>query len=72
MVEEVNILAWRGFYSSRQAKKLLSIILDSYQDVAEENIPSWVNLTFHSFDEICSGISVVLCTVVTWNLKKKN
>lgn len=58
---EVKILKWTGFFTLKNAKKLLNAMLDMNLEV-EHHSPlqhSWLNLTLHGFDDIHTG----LCTL---------
>lgn len=58
--EKVHILKWRGFFSSMQAKRLLGLFLRLHPDATETTDSAWLNLTFHGFDELQTGLILIL------------
>jgi hypothetical protein len=52
----VHILKWKGFFSARQAKELLDVILKLQPEATGSSVPSWLNLTFTGFDEFKIGV----------------
>jgi hypothetical protein len=54
--EKIHILKWKGFFSARQAKELLGVILKLRPETTENSVPSWLNLTLIGFDEFQIGV----------------
>lgn len=57
VLENVNILRWQGFFTSREAELLLNVMLKLNQELLELNNSPWLNLTFHGFDRFQTGFN---------------
>jgi hypothetical protein len=58
--KKVNILKWKGFFSARQAKQLLGVILKMQPESTGSSVSSWLNLTFNGFDEFQIGLLIAI------------
>ena len=58
--KKVHILKWKGFFSARQAKQLLGVILKLKPESTGSSVSSWLNLTFNGFDEFQIGLLIAI------------
>lgn len=58
--KKVHILKWKGFFSAKQAKQLLGVILKLQPESTGSSVSSWLNLTFNGFDEFQIGLLIAI------------